>query len=87
MSLKAAAILDGDSGRHFPAGNFKVIISSFLKIHIKFNKLKEEGAEGIILGCTELSILIKQSDVTIPLFDTTLIHATSAVKFALGNGQ
>ena len=51
------------------------------------NNPKEEGAEGIILGCTELSILIKQSDVTIPLFDTTLIHATSAVKFALGNEQ
>ena len=38
-------------------------------------KLKEAGAEGIILGCTELGLLIRQSDVSIPLFDTTVIHA------------
>ncbi|MHA2030498.1 MAG: aspartate/glutamate racemase family protein [Candidatus Kariarchaeaceae archaeon] len=47
------------------------------------NKLKEKGAEGIILGCTEISLLIKPKDVTIPLFDTTELHAIAAVDFAL----
>ncbi|WP_442599680.1 aspartate/glutamate racemase family protein [Neobacillus sp. D3-1R] len=46
-------------------------------------KLVQEGAEGIILGCTEIGLLIKQEDVKIPLFDTTVIHAEKAVKFAL----
>lgn len=46
-------------------------------------QLKNKGAEGIILGCTELPLLIKQEDIDIPLFDTTTIHARSAVKYAL----
>ena len=45
---------------------------------------KEQGAEGVILGCTELPLLIKQSDVGIPSFDTTTIHAEAAAKYALG---
>ena len=40
--------------------------------------LKAKGAEGIILGCTEIPLLIKQHDVSIPVFDTTTIHATKA---------
>lgn len=47
------------------------------------NQLKEQGAEGVILGCTEIPILLKQDDSPIPVFDTTLIHATAAVNFAL----
>lgn len=47
------------------------------------NQLQQAGAEGVILGCTELPILIKQEDVNIPVFDTTLIHVTTAVEFAL----
>ncbi len=47
------------------------------------NKLIEQGAEGVILGCTEIPILIKQEDVSVPVFDTTKIHAKAAVKFAL----
>ncbi len=46
-------------------------------------KLVEKGAEGIILGCTEIGLLIKQKDTTIPLFDTTYIHALKAVEVAL----
>ncbi|MGG8494981.1 aspartate/glutamate racemase family protein [Tenacibaculum sp. TC6] len=42
------------------------------------NTLKTKGAEGIILGCTEIPLLIKQHDVSIPVFDTTTIHATKA---------
>lgn len=45
--------------------------------------LAAEGAEGIILGCTEIGLLIKQEDVRLPLFDTTLIHAHGAVGKAL----
>ncbi len=47
-------------------------------------RLIYEGAEGIILGCTEIPILIKQEDCSVPVFDTTCIHAKAAVKFALG---
>lgn len=45
--------------------------------------LQQQGAQGIVLGCTEIPILIKQEDVTVPVFDTTLLHARKAVEFAL----
>jgi aspartate racemase len=41
------------------------------------------GAEGVILGCTEIPLLIKQTDVNIPVLDTTAIHAEKAVEWAL----
>ena len=44
------------------------------------NKQIKNGAEGIILGCTEIPLLIKQTDVSVPVFDTTMIHATAAFK-------
>jgi aspartate racemase len=43
----------------------------------------EEGAQGVILGCTEIPLLIHQSDVKVPVFDTTRIHAEAAVDYAL----
>jgi aspartate racemase len=43
----------------------------------------DRGAEGIILGCTEIPLLIKQEDVSVPLFDTTEIHSQAAVNLAL----
>ena len=46
-------------------------------------RLAKEGAEGIILGCTEIGLLIKEDDVRVPLFDTTRIHALAAVEYAL----
>ena len=46
-------------------------------------QLIDEGAEGIILGCTEIPLLIKQEDVPVPVFDTTKIHSLAAVDFAL----
>ncbi len=49
--------------------------------------LELDGAEGVILGCTELPLLIKQEDVNISTFDTTKIHAESAVDMALKNVQ
>jgi aspartate racemase len=47
------------------------------------NKLVAEGAEGIILGCTEIPLLIKQEDVSVPVFDTAKIHSAAAVEFVL----
>jgi aspartate racemase len=44
---------------------------------------REEGARGAILGCTEIPLLIKQSDTKTPVFDTTALHAAAAVDFAL----
>ena len=44
----------------------------------------ERGAEGVILGCTEIGLLVKQDDSPLPLFDTTAIHADAAVRYALG---
>jgi len=46
--------------------------------------LRGQGAQGIILGCTELPLLIRPADVPIPLFDTTRLHAEAAVCLALG---
>jgi len=54
--------------------------TEFLSI---ISKMQQQGAEGVVLGCTEIPILIKQDDVNVPIFDTTLIHATAAVNFAL----
>ena len=47
------------------------------------NRMIEAGAEGVILGCTEIGLLIKAEDCSVPVFDTTLIHAKAAVDFAL----
>jgi aspartate racemase len=47
-------------------------------------KLAEQGAEGLILGCTEIPLLIGQEDCPLPVFDTTSLHAGAAVDFALG---
>lgn len=46
-------------------------------------RLVDGGAEAIILGCTELMLLVKPEDSNVPLFDTTTIHAEAAVEFAL----
>ena len=45
--------------------------------------LQAQGAEGIVLGCTEIPILIKQADVSVPIFDTALLHVKAAVEFAV----
>ena len=49
------------------------------------DKLIGQGAEAIILGCTEIPLLIKQDDCSVPVFDTTKIHSIAAVEFALNN--
>ncbi|MTI60218.1 MAG: aspartate/glutamate racemase family protein [Firmicutes bacterium] len=68
---------------------YKELISGIIKEESrdKFRKiiknLKKNGAEGVILGCTEIPLLIKNEDSEIPVFDTTMLHAKKAVDFAL----
>ncbi|MFA6373157.1 MAG: aspartate/glutamate racemase family protein [Methanothrix sp.] len=47
--------------------------------------VNEDGVQGVVLGCTEIPLLIKQKDVDVPVFDTMTIHAEAAVKYALNN--
>ncbi len=47
------------------------------------DELKEDGAEGVILGCTEIGLLVKQQDSSLPVFDTTQIHAKVAALTAI----
>ena len=47
--------------------------------------LFDQGAQAVILGCTEITLLVQQADTSIPLYDTTAIHAQSAVEAALDN--
>jgi len=47
-------------------------------------RLVERGAQAIVLGCTEIMLLVDQSDSAVPLFDTTSLHALAAVDLALG---
>ncbi|MFJ7887408.1 aspartate/glutamate racemase family protein [Lysinibacillus xylanilyticus] len=49
--------------------------------------LVQLGAQGIILGCTEIGLLIKQEDVNVPVFDTTVLHAQAAVNMAIHKGD
>lgn len=54
------------------------------EIYLKIiNDLISQGAEGIILGCTEIPLLISEEDVRVPIFNTAKIHAEKAVQFAL----
>lgn len=62
-------------------GKIKVESREYFKKVIE--ELAENGAEGIILGCTEIGLLIKEKESSIPIFDTTTIHAMEAVNWAL----
>jgi aspartate racemase len=57
--------------------------SSKEKFKAIIRKLIANGADGLILGCTEIPLLIRQEDVEIPIFDTTTIHSKAAVAFSL----
>ncbi len=47
------------------------------------HNLVDRGAQGVILGCTEIPLIVSQDDYAIPLYDTTMLHARAAVDFAL----
>ena len=61
----------------------KFLESSRVKYRDVIARLVARGAEGVILGCTELPLLVKPEDCAVPLFDTTTLHATAAVDLAL----
>jgi aspartate racemase len=61
----------------------KIVPASKLEYQRIIESLVRQGAEGIILGCTEIGLLIKDEDSRVPLFDTTNIHAQAAVEMAL----
>lgn len=56
----------------------------FLKI---INQLIAEGAQGVILGCTEMGMLIQQQDLSIPVFDTSDLHVEARVDFSLNTSK
>ena len=61
-----------------------LVIESTKKRYLKIaNELIKKGAQGIILGCTEIPLVIKAEDLSVPVFDTTLIHSKAAVEFQL----
>ena len=55
------------------------------KYQAAIDNLKEAGAEAVILGCTEIGLLIKPENSALPCFDTTILHALAAVDWALGD--
>jgi aspartate racemase len=61
----------------------KILEPSKLEYVRIMQDLVDKGCEGIILGCTEIMLLVNQSDSSVPVFDTTTIHALAAVDFAL----
>jgi aspartate racemase len=61
----------------------RVEASSRLEFQRIATELAGAGAEGVILGCTEISMLVAPSDLILPSFDTTALHATAAVELAL----
>jgi len=60
---------------------------SRLRLARIIERLVDRGAEGVVLGCTELSLTLTDADVAVPLFDTTKLHALAAVDFATGREQ
>ena len=61
----------------------QILPASRLRYRAVMQGLERAGAEGIILGCTEIGLLVKPEDAGVPLFDTTRIHAEAAVEMAL----
>lgn len=61
----------------------KVLPASRLHYQRVMADLVAQGAQGIILGCTEISLLVTQADCSVPLFDTTHLHAVGAAEWAL----
>ncbi|OOZ49703.1 aspartate racemase [Solemya velum gill symbiont] len=58
--------------------------AAYLRI---INALSDQGAEAVILGCTEIGMLVNQADTEVRLLDTTAIHAAKAVEFAIAESQ
>ncbi len=85
-------IVPGENDRDTVHGIiYHELISGIIKddsrnqVKVVIDTLSASGAEGVVLGCTEIPLLIKSHDSSIPVFDTTTIHAKKAVEFALNN--
>jgi aspartate racemase len=61
----------------------RIVASSRIAYLAQIDALVARGAEAVILGCTEISLLVGPADTTVPLFDTTAIHARAAAELAL----
>ena len=88
--LGVETIIPGEANRTFVHNTiFEELAKNIFRPETKlayldiFNRLAEKGAEGVILGCTEIPLLIKQEDSPLPVFDTTLLHANAAIEMAL----
>lgn len=84
------AIVPDSDDRHFIHGTImNELLKGIFKTESKdrllqiIEKLRQQGAQGIVLGCTEIPLIIKEGDVDLPLFNTTIIHSLAAVDFAL----
>lgn len=85
-------LIPDSQGREFiHASIFNELTKGIFKVETKakyleiIDQMAQSGAEGVIFGCTEISLLINQADCRIKVFDTTSIHAKSAVDFALSD--
>jgi aspartate racemase len=83
-------IIPGESDREivhniiFEELCFGVVKESSREHYVRIiNQMADEGAEGVILGCTEIPLLVNQADVRVPLFNTTELHAIYGVDFSL----
>ena len=63
----------------------KILVSSREEFRRIILKLQDQGVEGVILGCTEIGLLVKDEDTSLLVFDTTRVHALAAVDVALGH--
>jgi aspartate racemase len=64
-------------------GRFKLASKDAMVTMVE-SAVRGEGVDGVILGCTEFGLLVKQEDLPIPMFDTAELHAKAAMDFALG---
>ncbi|RUT67919.1 aspartate/glutamate racemase family protein [Flavobacterium cupreum] len=85
-----ATIIPNDADREFVHNTIfeelgkGLVTAETKKRYLKIiEELVENGAEGIILGCTEIPLVIHQNDVKVPVFDTALLHSKAAIEFQL----
>ena len=91
LAQKGITVLTPDAGdrEYVNSVIFKELVAGQIRDESRagfvaiIQKLAERGAEGVILGCTEIPLLVNEADTGIPLFDTTTIHAEAALNYAL----
>jgi aspartate/glutamate racemase len=66
---------------HGAGADFGLIATNTM--HIIIERLRAQGAQGIVLGCTEIPLLVEPQHCALPLFNTSLLHAAKALDFAL----